>query len=100
MSITIPESPLENRIAQLELENKRLHDTVAYLTRQLYGRSSEKTTALFDGQLSLFDEAEIEAKKKAPEPDGNCQHSCRKSHSEITNVSDSITESFSGFNQT
>ena len=31
---------------------------------------------------------------------GNCQHSCRKSHSEITNVSDSITESFSGFNQT
>jgi len=69
MSISIPESPLENRIAQLELENKRLHDTVAYLTRQLYGRSSEKTTALFDGQLSLFDEAEIEAKKKAPEPD-------------------------------
>ena len=69
MSITIPESPLENRIAQLEIENKRLHDTVAYLTRQLYGRSSEKTTALFDGQLSLFDEAEIEAKKKAPEPD-------------------------------
>jgi len=32
--------------------------------------------------------------------DGNCQHSCRKSHSEITNVSASITESFSGFNQT
>jgi len=69
MSITIQESPLENRIAQLELENKRLHDTVAYLTRQLYGRSSEKTTVLFDGQLSLFDEAEIEAKKNAPEPD-------------------------------
>jgi len=43
MSITIPESPLENRIAQLELENKRLHDTVAFLTRQLFGRSSEKT---------------------------------------------------------
>ena len=31
---------------------------------------------------------------------GNCQHSCRKCHSEIPNVSASIIESFSGFSQT
>jgi transposase len=28
---------LEKRISELEQENKRLHDTVAYLTRKLYG---------------------------------------------------------------
>ena len=52
---------LENRISELEQENKRLHDTVEYLTRKLFGRSSEKTSALALGQISLFDEAEIQA---------------------------------------
>jgi hypothetical protein len=47
---------LEKRISELEQENKRLHDTVAYLTRKLYGRSSEKTSSLPMGQMSLFDE--------------------------------------------
>jgi len=60
---------LEKRISELEQENKRLHDTVAYLTRKLYGRSSEKTSSLPMGQMSLFDEAEIEANPKAAEPD-------------------------------
>ena len=60
---------LENRITELELENKRLHETVAYLTRKLYGRSSEKTSALSMGQVSLFDEAEVYADPHAPEPD-------------------------------
>lgn len=60
---------LEKRISELEQENKRLHDTVAYLTRKLYGRSSEKTLSLPMGQMSLFDEAEIEANPKAAEPD-------------------------------
>lgn len=60
---------LENRISELEQENKRLHDTVDYLTRKLFGSSSEKTAALSKGQLSLFDEAEIEADPNAPEPD-------------------------------
>ncbi len=60
---------LENRISELEQENKRLHDTVEYLTRKLFGRSSEKTSALALGQISLFDEAEIQADPKAPEPD-------------------------------
>ncbi|UNC91290.1 IS66 family transposase [Candidatus Contubernalis alkaliaceticus] len=60
---------LENRISQLEQENKKLHDTVEYLTRKLFGKSSEKTSSLPTGQMSLFDEAEIEANPKAPEPD-------------------------------
>ncbi|WP_201317979.1 IS66 family transposase [Paenibacillus sp. EPM92] len=60
---------LEKRIGELELENKRLHDTVEYLTRKLFGRSTEKTSSLSLGQMSLFDEAEIEADPTAPEPD-------------------------------
>lgn len=62
-------SKLENRISELEQENKKLHDTVDYLTRKLYGRSSEKTSSLALGQMSIFDEAEISADPKAPEPD-------------------------------
>ena len=64
-------SALENRISELEQENKRLHDTVEYLTRKLFGRSSEKTAVLALGQLCLFDEAEVQADPKAPEPDLN-----------------------------
>ncbi|SHJ42228.1 Transposase C of IS166 homeodomain-containing protein [Lutispora thermophila DSM 19022] len=59
---------LENRISELKQENKRLHDTVEYLTRKLFGRSSEKTSVLSLGQLSFFDEAEVETDSKAPEP--------------------------------
>jgi len=60
---------LEKRIAQLEKENKLLLEPVHFLTRKLYGRSSEKTSVLTSGQLSFFDEAETEAKSKAKEPD-------------------------------
>jgi len=60
---------LENRISALEQENKLLHDTVEYLTRKLFGRRTEKTSALPMGQMSLFDEAEIETESKAAEPD-------------------------------
>ncbi len=60
---------LENRISELEQENKRLHDTVYYLTHKLFGRKSEKTSALCLGQVSLFDEAEIQANPAVPEPD-------------------------------
>jgi hypothetical protein len=55
---------LKNRILELEQENKRLHESVEYLTRKLYGRSTEKTSALSMGQVSLFDEAEIQADRK------------------------------------
>lgn len=60
---------LEKRIAELEQENKRLHDSVDYLTRKLFGRSTEKTSSLSLGQMSLFDEAEAQADPMAPEPD-------------------------------
>jgi transposase len=61
---------LENRIAELEKENKLLRENIQHLTRKLFGRSSEKTSVLFDvGQMSLFDEAEIECDPKAVEPD-------------------------------
>lgn len=60
---------LENRISELEKENKLLLEAVHNLTRKLYGRSSEKTSVLTAGQMSLFDEAETEASSKAKEPD-------------------------------
>ena len=44
---------LEKRIAELELENKRLHDSVDYLTRKLFGRSSEDIRPCL-GQMSLY----------------------------------------------
>lgn len=60
---------LKKRINELELENKRLHDTVEYLMRKLFGRSTEKTSSLVLGQMSLFDEAETQEDPMAPEPD-------------------------------
>ena len=61
---------MEHRIGDLEKENKRLQETVQFLTKKLYGKSSEKTAALPVGveQLSLFDEVETEASRNAPEP--------------------------------
>ena len=60
---------LQNRISELEQENKRLHETVHFLTRKLFGRSTEKTSTLSMGQVSLFDEAETQANPKVPEPE-------------------------------
>ncbi|CQR74728.1 Transposase IS66 family protein [Sporomusa ovata DSM 2662] len=60
---------LENHILKIEQENKHLHETVAYLTKKLFGRRSEKTSVLNLGEMSLFDEAEIEANTTVPEPD-------------------------------
>lgn len=68
MSTSVQVSTLENRITELEHENKRLHDTVEFLTRKLYGSSSEKTSTFLEGQMSIFDESEIEADPKALEP--------------------------------
>lgn len=60
---------MKNRITQLEEENQRLQQQVSYLQKHIFGRKSEKTSVIFDGQINLFDEAEQEAKKNAPEPD-------------------------------
>lgn len=60
---------LQNRINELELENKNLHETIAYLTKKLYGKSSETSKALgIKGQMSIFDEAETEADAVVTEP--------------------------------
>ena len=49
----------EDQIEELEKENSRLHETVAFLTHKLYGSRSEKTSSLqMEGQMSLFDEIE------------------------------------------
>ncbi len=58
---------LEDKITLLVQENKRLHESVEFLTRKLFGRSSEKTSAVI-GQLHLFDEAEEVADPTIPEP--------------------------------
>ncbi|MNI19986.1 Transposase IS66 family protein [compost metagenome] len=57
----------KNRIEKLENENKTLHETVEFLTRKLFGRSSEKTSVL-SGQINLFNEAEVESDASALEP--------------------------------
>lgn len=54
MSFEIQLENLNNRITDLEVENQRLHETVEYLTGKLYGRSTEKTSTLAEGQMSLF----------------------------------------------
>ena len=60
---------LQLKIEELELEIKNLHETVTFLTRKLFGRSSETSKSLkIEGQMSLFDEAEVEAVSDAPEP--------------------------------
>jgi hypothetical protein len=61
---------LQKRISQLEAENKSLHESVEYLSRKLFGKSSEKTSALgIEGQLSYFDEAEIFVTGQRPKVD-------------------------------
>lgn len=60
---------LKTQVKELELENKTLKQSVEYLTKKLYGRSSEKTEAILPEQLNLFNEAEICANPKAKEPD-------------------------------
>ncbi len=61
---------LETTIESLEKQISNLSETVAYLTKKIYGSSSEKTKDNdINGQLNLFDEAENEAVLDAPEPD-------------------------------
>lgn len=46
-----------------------LQEKVDYLTKKLFGSSSEKSNKLIPGQLSLFDEAEMEADPSEPAPE-------------------------------
>lgn len=74
-----PVTGLENRIAELEKENLLLQEKIAFLTRKLYGRSTEQTSSLnIQGQMSLFDEAETSTDPKAAEPDSKDVASYRR----------------------
>jgi transposase len=58
----------------LSLQNTivKLNEQVAFLTQKLYGRKSEKTAYLMDGQqmiAGVFNEAEVTADKTVPEPE-------------------------------
>ena len=48
---------------------ENLQEQIAYLQKKLFGTSSEKRSLVVEGQLGLFDEAEVEAAKDEPEPD-------------------------------
>ena len=60
---------LENIIQDLQNQVKNLTEMVMLLRREKFGPSSEKTPKdEIPGQLSLFNEAEVEAKPSTPEP--------------------------------
>ena len=51
--------------AQLKQERDNLKEQVDFLTKNLFGRSSEKKVIDMPGQYNLFDEAEAEQDAKA-----------------------------------
>ena len=60
---------LENTIQDLQNQISNLNEIVLLLRKEKFGSSSEKTTKEeIDGQLSLFNEAEMEADASLPEP--------------------------------
>ena len=59
---------LENTIKDLQNQVSNLTEMVLLLRKEKFGASSEKTPKQVDGQLSLFNEAEIEADSKSEEP--------------------------------
>lgn len=60
---------LQEVIAAGQQREKVLQEQIDYLTKKLFGRSSEKKLGIAEGQLSLFDEAETEADPNAPDPE-------------------------------
>lgn len=60
---------LENTISSLQKQVDNLTEMIILLRKEKFGSSSEKTPAKqIDGQLSLFNEAEVEAASKPEEP--------------------------------
>ncbi|TCP61043.1 transposase [Heliophilum fasciatum] len=66
-------SKLEAQVQEQSVRIDRLTDIVAKFQKTMYGQSSEKSKYVVSGenglQIALFNEAEAEAKSKAPEPD-------------------------------
>lgn len=59
---------LENTIKDLQSQVNNLTEMVMLLRKEKFGPSSEKTPKQVDGQLSFFNEAEVEADASVPEP--------------------------------
>ena len=59
---------LNETISGLQNQISSLTEMIMLLRKEKFGSSSEKTPKQMDGQISLFNEAEIEADESAPEP--------------------------------
>ena len=59
---------LENTIKDLQNQVSNLTEMILLLRKEKFGSSSEKTTTQIEGQLSLFNEAEVEMNPGAKEP--------------------------------
>ena len=59
---------LENTIKSMQLQIDNLTEAVLLLRKEKFGPSSEKTDKSIDGQLSIFNEAEVCADESAQEP--------------------------------
>lgn len=59
---------LENTIKELQNQVNNLTEMVLLLRREKFGPSSEKTTTQIEGQMSLFNEAEMDADPDSKEP--------------------------------
>lgn len=59
---------LENTIKDLQNQVSNLTEMVLLLRKDKFGPSSEKTVSQIEGQMSLFNEAESEARPDAQEP--------------------------------
>lgn len=60
---------LQKLVEDLRQDNKNLQEQIDYLTKKLFGTSSEKNKEM-EGQLNLFDEAEQEADPQVSERNG------------------------------
>ncbi len=60
---------LNNSLRESQKREAQMQEQIDYLTKKLFGRSSEKNITQTEGQLSFFDEAENEADPEAKEPD-------------------------------
>lgn len=65
----IREQEMQQEINELKSENAYLKQQVSLLKNHLYGRKTEKQSVVVPPeQMSLFNEAEVEARKSEPEP--------------------------------
>lgn len=90
---------LQKTLEAGRLEKENLRQQIEYLTKKLFGTSSEKRKDI-DGQLNLFDEAEQEAdptwKQELPDDITVPEHKrkARRTHADLFKISLPATRSF------